>query len=117
MIAAALFLAAAASPAPVIPFATARSVAYRDCVAAEVGRRSGSSVVQIGRGACARARSRLVAQVYDHIGYGWAATAKTGGQARRVRAHMKSKAQEEVAGFETKLEAWLAGSEGADGRR
>jgi hypothetical protein len=96
--------------------AQARSIAYRDCVAAGHKRRP-ASVAEIGRGACARARSRLVAGVRDHVSYGWAATAKTGGQARRLRAHMKEQAESQVAAFEGKLQAWLAQTETVRGSR
>jgi hypothetical protein len=104
-------------PAPVVPLAASRSVAYRDCVAAERKRRpGGAGIAEIGRGACARARSKLVEQVYRNISHGWAATARTSGQARRLRAQLKAQAQAEVAGFEGKVEAWLATAEVADAR-
>ena len=102
-------LALAAAPGPVLYSAEARSVAYRDCVAAEHGRRSVATVAEIGRTACARARYRLVEGVRDHVSFGWAATAKTGGQARRLRAHMKLEAESQVAAFEGKLQTWLEG--------
>ncbi|HYE29751.1 MAG TPA: hypothetical protein VEA61_16150 [Allosphingosinicella sp.] len=103
-----LLLAASASAGPVLHSAEARSAAYRECIAAEHRRRPAATVVEIGRGVCARARSRLVAGVRDHVSYGWAATARTDGQARRLRAHMKQEAQSQVAAFEVKLQAWLA---------
>ena len=103
-----LFLAAmAASPGPVLYSAQSESNAYRDCVAAAYKRRP-ATVVEIGRRDCARARSRLVAGVRDHVSFGWAATAKTGGQLRRLRAHLRQEAETEVATFETRLQTWLA---------
>jgi len=116
MIALLLLAAAAASPGPVLHSAQVRSIAYRDCVAAEHRRRP-STMAGIGRGACARARSRLVAGVRDYVGFGWAATAKTDGQARRLRAQMKLEAESQVAAFEGKLQAWLAETENAGGSR
>jgi hypothetical protein len=104
-----LLLAAAASPGPVLHSAQAPSTAYRDCVAAEHKRRP-APVIEIGRHACAGARSRLVERIRDHVSFGWAATAKTDGQARRLRAHMKQEAESQVAGFEGKLQEWLAGT-------
>ena len=116
MIALFLLAATAASPGPVMYSAQAQSIAYRDCIAAGHRRRP-ATVTEIGRGACARARSRLVAGVRDHVSYGWAATAKTAGQARRLRAHMKLQAESEVAAFEGKLQAWLAEKEFVSGSR
>lgn len=107
MIALALLAAAAASPPPVMYAAQSRSIAYRDCVAAEHRRRS-ATVVAIGRGDCARARSRLVEEVRDHVSYGWAAAAKTSGQARRLRAQLKLEAEAQVVAFEAKLQAWIS---------
>ena len=104
------------SPAPVMYAAQARSIAYRDCVATEHGRRP-AAVAEIGRRACARERSRLVADVRDHVSFGWAATAKTGGQARRLRAQLKVEAEARVADFESKLQSWLAETENAGGSR
>lgn len=112
----ALLLLAAAAPAPVLYSAEPRSIAYRRCIAAEHGRRAGP-VTGIGRRACARDRSRLVAGVRDHISYGWAATAKTSGQARRLRAQLKLDAEAEVVAFESRLQAWLAETEDAGGTR
>jgi hypothetical protein len=109
MIAFLLLAAAAASPGPVMHSAQMPSIAYRDCIAAEHGRRP-AAVVEIGRRACARARSRLVGHVRDHVSFGWAATAKTGSQARRLRAHMKLEAESRVAAFDAELQAWLAAS-------
>lgn len=106
-----LLAVAAASPGPVLYSAQARSIAYRDCIAAERRRRP-AAVAEIGRRACARERSRLVAGVRDHVSFGWAATARTPGQARRLRAHMKLEAESQVAAFEGKLQAWLAGTKG-----
>ena len=118
MIAGLLLLAAIpASPGPVLHFAQAQSIAYRDCIAAEHRRRPAATTMEIGRAACVRARSRLVAGVREHVSYGWAATAKTGGQARRLRAHMRQQAEAQVAAFEVKLEAWLTGTETVRGSR
>jgi hypothetical protein len=110
MILAALIAAAApASPGPVVPYAEARSIAYRDCVAAEQGRRPAPPpVARIGRSACARTRSRLLSAVHDHVGYGWLATAKTAGQAKRMRAQLKRSAAEALGRFEGEVQAWLA---------
>jgi hypothetical protein len=109
MIAFLLLAATAPSAGPVLYSAEARSIAYRGCIAAEHKRRPTATAAEIGRTACARARSRLVAGVRDHVSYGWAATAKTAGQARRLRAHMKLEAETEVSAFEAKLQAWLEG--------
>ena len=118
MIALLLLAATAASPGPIMHSAEARSVAYRDCIAAEHVRGPGAAtVVEIGRRACARERSKLVEGARDYVSYGWAATAKTDGQARRLRAHMKLEAESQVAAFEGKLQAWLAGTENAGGSR
>jgi hypothetical protein len=106
-----LLAATAPSPGPVLYAAQARSIAYRDCVAAEARRRP-ATVAEIGRNACGQARSRLVAGVRDHVSFGWAATARTSGQARRLRAQLKEQAQAQVAAFEGKLQAWLAETEG-----
>jgi hypothetical protein len=105
-----LLALASASQTPVLYAAEARSIAYRDCVAAGHGRRPDATVEEIGRAACARARSRLVARVRDYISFGWAETARTDGQARRLRAHMKAEAESQVAAFDGKLQAWLAGT-------
>ena len=113
-----LLAAGAASPAPVLHSAEARSIAYRDCVTAQHRRRpAAASVAQIGRGPCAAARSKLVARVDDFVSYGWAATAKTERQARRLRAHQKQQAEAQVAAFEGKLQAWLAEPESGHGDR
>jgi hypothetical protein len=111
----ALILAAAspAPPVPVVPYAPAQSAAYRDCVAAELRRRpAGASVAQVGRGACAGKRSKLFSTVKSHLGYGWAATAKTAGQSKRMKAQLKQNAEDAVTRFEGELRAWLAGSGG-----
>jgi Flp pilus assembly protein TadB len=108
-------LALAAAPGPVLYSAEARSVAYRDCIAAGHGRQPSATVVEIGRTACARARTRLVTGVREHISYGWAATAKTDGQARRLREHMKLEAEMQVVAFEARLQAWLTGTGGSAG--
>lgn len=117
MIALLLLAATAALPGPVLYSAEARSVAYRDCIAGEHQRRPVATVAEIGRAACSRARTRLVAGVRDHISFGWAATAKTAGQARRLRAHMKLEAESQVAAFEGKLQTWLAEPENDRGSR
>ena len=98
----AFLLLAAASPAPVLYSAEPQSIAYRACIAAER---------EIAAKACARARSRLVAEVRARISFGWAATAKTTGQSRRLRAHMRQEAEAQVVAFEGELQAWLAGTE------
>ena len=110
-------LALAAAPGPVLYSAEARSIAYRDCVAAGHGRRPSATVAEIGRAVCVRARSRLVEEVRDRVSFGWAATAKTGGQARRLRAHMRQEAEAQVAAFESRLQAWLAERETGRGSR
>jgi hypothetical protein len=107
MIALLLLASASASPEPVLYSAEARSIAYRDCIAAGHGKRPAATVAEIGHSACARARSRLVAGVREHVSFGWAATAKTEGQARRLREQMKREAESQVAAFESKLQAWL----------
>ncbi|HEX9965238.1 MAG TPA: hypothetical protein VGB04_09670 [Allosphingosinicella sp.] len=117
MIAAAILLAATPLPAPVIPLAAARSAAYRDCIASERKGRSGAEAGAIGRGTCARERSKLAGQVYKNLSHGWAATAKTSGQARRLRAQLKARTEAEVAGFEAKVRAWLAAAGAAHARQ
>ena len=114
-----LALLAAATPvaAPVVPYAEARSSAYRDCVVEEQRRRPALTVAQIGRRSCGRARSKLVAAARDHVAYGWLATAKSAGQARRLKAQLKVNAEAEVVRFETRVQAWLAGTESAGGGR
>jgi|GEM_PF-6781600 len=113
MIALLLLAAATSSPGPVLYSAQAQSIAYRDCIAAEHKRRpAAATVAGIGGKACARARSRLVAEVRARISFGWAATAKTTGQARRLRAHMRQEAEAQVVAFESKLQAWFEGSVG-----
>jgi hypothetical protein len=102
-----LFALATVSSTPVLYTAEARSVAYRDCIEAEHLRKPAATVEEIGRGACARARSRLVAGVREHISFGWAATAKTDRQEHRLRAHMKEEAESQVGAFEGKLQEWL----------
>ncbi|MEA3064062.1 MAG: hypothetical protein QOJ27_497 [Sphingomonadales bacterium] len=109
MIAWLLLAAASASPGPVLYAAEARSIAYRDCVAAGHAKRPAATMAEIGRAACARSRSRLVAGVREHVSFGWAATARTERQARRLRAQMKLEAESQVAAFEDKLQAWLDG--------
>lgn len=113
----ALLLLAAAPTAPVLYSAEPRSIAYRDCIAAEHRRRPAATVTEIGGKACARPRSRLVAEVRARISFGWAATARTPGQSRRLRAHMRQEAEAQVAAFEGKLQAWLAGTETVRGGR
>jgi hypothetical protein len=108
-----LFLAPVpASPGPVLYSAETRSIAYRNCIAAGHEKRPTAPVDEIGRAACARVRSRLVAGVREHDSFGWAATAKTEGQARRLREHLKQEAESQVAAFEVKLQAWLEGGPG-----
>lgn len=111
-----LLAAASASPAPVLYSAQTRSIAYRDCIAAEARRRP-ATVAEIGRNACGRARSRLVAGVRGHVSFGWAATAKTPGQSRRLKAQLKLEAEKQVVAYEGKLQSWLAGTEDAGGSR
>jgi hypothetical protein len=109
-----LLAAAAASPGPILYSAEAQSTAYRNCIAAERMRRpAAATVTGIGGNACARARSRLVAEVRARISFGWAATAKTEGQAHRLRTHMRQEAESQVAAFETRLQAWLGETENA----
>jgi hypothetical protein len=107
--------AAAAQPAPVVPYAAAQSAAYRDCVSAQHARRP-APVPQIGRGACASKRSKLFSRVKSHLGYGWAATAKTVGQSKRMKVQLKLNAEQAVARYEADLQAWL-GTGGSDGGR
>lgn len=114
MIAFLLLAATAASPGPVMYSAQTQSIAYRDCITAGHKRRP-ATVAEIGRGACARARSRLVAGVREHVSFGWAATAKTEGQARRLREHLRQEAESQVAAFEGNLQAWLAATEDGHG--
>jgi len=104
-----MLLAAAAnlSPGPSLSAAEPRSIAYRECVAAERRRRPAASVAEIGRGACAGARSKLVSAVRSRIGYGWSAAPKTDAQARRMRAQLDRSAADMVARFEEDLQAWL----------
>ena len=113
----ALLLFAAASPAPVLYSAEPQSIAFRECVAAERHKSPAATVADIGGNACAHARSRLVAEVRARISFGWAATARTASQARRLRAHMRQEAEAQVAAFETRLQAWLAGGGVLDGGR
>ena len=112
-----LFLAAlsAATAAPVVPYASAPSAAYRDCVSAQHAH-SHAPVAQIGHGPCASKRSKLVSRVKSHLGYGWAATAKTTGQWKRMKAQLKLNAEQAVARYEADLQAWL-GTGGSDGGR
>jgi hypothetical protein len=98
------------APAPVVPFAEARSIAYRDCVAAALARSPGqANVAEAGKRACAGPRSRLVSQVRGNISYGWAAVTKTSGQRKRLREHLRAKAEEEVASFEGRIRDWIEG--------
>jgi hypothetical protein len=107
MIVALLLAAASAAPVPpIVPYAEGRSIAYRSCVTAQRARRA-APVAEIGRGACGRARSRLLAEVRDHVGYGWLATAKTPGQSRRMRAQLRENAEQVVARYDADLQAWL----------
>src|SRR5688500_17418320 len=107
--------ASTASPAPVVPYASATSAAYRDCVSAQHAR-SHAPVTQIGRGPCASKRSKLVSRVKSHLGYGWAATAKTTGQWKRMKTQLKLNAEQAVVRYEADLQAWL-GKRGSDGGR
>jgi len=117
MITALLLAAASVAPAPpIVPYASAQSAAYRDCVAAEQRRRP-APVAQIGRGPCAGKRSKLFSRVKSHLGYGWAATAKTAGQSKRMKAQLKLNAEQAVARYEADLQAWLTGPGGSDGGR
>ena len=104
-----LFLAAVSATAapPVVPYASVPSAAYRDCVSAQHAR-SPAPVARIGRGACAGKRSKLLSRVKSHLGYGWAATAKTTGQSKRMKAQLKLNAEQAVARYEADLQAWLA---------
>jgi hypothetical protein len=116
MILAMVLAAASAAPAPpIVPYASAPSAAYRDCVAAE-RRRQPAPVAQIGRGACAAKRSKLFSRVKNHLGYGWAATAKTVGQSKRMKVQLKLNAEQAVTRYEAELQAWL-GTGGSDGGR
>ena len=118
MILALLLAAASASVAPappIVPYASAQSAAYRDCVAAEQRRRA-AAVAQIGRGPCAAKRSKLFSRVKSHLGYGWGATAKTVGQSKRMKAQLKLNAEQAVARYEADLQVWL-GTGGSDGGR
>ena len=111
-------LIAATAPAlsaPVLPYAQARSVAYRDCVAAEHRRRPAAALAQIGHGPCAGKRSRLFSDVHGHIGYGWRATAKTDRQEKRLKAQLRANAEAEVVRFETLLRDWLSTGGGGGG--
>jgi hypothetical protein len=112
-------LIAATAPAlsapPVVPYAQARSIAYRDCVAAEHRRRPAAAVAEIGHGACAGKRSKLFSEVHGHIGYGWRATAKTDRQEKRMKAQLRANAEAEVVRFETLLRDWLSNGGGAGG--
>jgi hypothetical protein len=112
MIAFLLLAAASASSGPVLYSAEARSIAYRDCIAAGHAKRPAATMAEIGRAACARARSRLVAGVREHVSFGWAATARTDRQARGLREQMKLEAEAQVAAFEARLRTWLEGTAG-----
>ena len=117
MIAALLFAAASVAPAPpIVPYASAQSAAYRDCVAAEQ-RRKPAPVARIGRGPCAGKRAKLFSRVKSHLGYGWAATAKTAGQSKRMKAQLKLNSEQAVSRYEADLQAWLTAPGGSDGGR
>jgi hypothetical protein len=107
MIALLLLAVASPAPAPVLYSAQARSIAYRDCIAAARERRPAAAAGEIGRAACARERARLVAGVREHVSYGWAAAARTDAQARRLKAQLKLEAESRVTAFENELQAWL----------
>jgi hypothetical protein len=106
----ALFLAAAttSAPAPVLHFAETKSVAYRNCVAAEHKQRPSLTVAQIGRGRCAGARSKLFSAAHGYVRYGWRAVRMNTRQAQRLKAQHKINAEAEIVRFETALEAWLS---------
>jgi hypothetical protein len=111
-----LAAASAASAPPVVPYASAQSAAYRDCVSAQHARHP-APVAQIGRGACAAKRSKLFSRVKSHLGYGWAATAKTVDQSKRMKVQLKLNAEQAVARYEADLQAWLTGSGGGHAGR
>jgi hypothetical protein len=117
MILATLIAASLASARPSIGYAEARSAAYRDCIAAERSRGAGASAAEIGRGKCARPRSRLLSDVREHLGFGWIAAAKSDGQAKRMRLALRANAEEAVARFEGEVQAWLAANGGGHATR
>jgi hypothetical protein len=112
-----VFLAAVSATAapPVVPYAPAQSAAYRDCVTAQHARRP-APVTQIGHGACAAKRSKLFSRVKTHLGYGWAATAKTASQSKRMKAQLKLNAEQAVTRYDAEVQTWL-GTGGSDGGR
>ena len=107
----ALLLAASApstAPAPVLHFAETRSIAYRNCIAAEHGRQPVLTVAQIGHGRCSGARARLFADAHSYVRYGWRAVRMDARQAKRLKAQHKINAEREVVRFEAALQAWLS---------
>ena len=114
----ALLLAAATAngPAPVLHYAETRSVAYRNCVAAEHARRPTLTIAQIGRGRCAGTRAKLFSAAHSYVRYGWRAVRMNGRQAQRLKAQHKINAETEVVRFEAALQAWLAGTGSGSGR-
>jgi hypothetical protein len=106
----ALLLAAAtaSSSAPVLHYAETRSVAYRNCVAAEHKQRPSLTVAQIGRGRCAGPRSKLFSEAHGYVRYGWRAVRMNARQAKRLKAQHKVNAETEVVRFEAALQAWLS---------
>jgi len=109
----ALLLASATAnaPTPVLHYAETRSIAYRNCVAAEHKRRPALTVAQIGRGRCSAARSKLFSEAHSYVRYGWRAVRKDARQARAMQAQHKVNAENEITRFETALQAWLGGTE------
>lgn len=112
----ALLLAASNAPVPVLHYAEARSVAYRNCVVAEHRQRPTLTVAQIGRGRCSAARAKLVDAAHSYVRYGWRAVRMNSRQAQRLKNQHKVNAETEVVRFETALQAWLGGTESGDGR-
>ena len=106
-----VFLAAVSATAapPVVPYASVPSAAYRDCISAQHAQRP-APVSQIGHGPCAGKRAKLFSRVKTHLGYGWAATARTTGQSKRMKAQLKLNAEQAVVRYEADLQAWLVGA-------
>lgn len=111
-----LAVATANGPAPVLHFAETRSVAYRNCVAAEHARHPALTVAQIGRGRCAGTRAKLFSAAHGYVRYGWRAVRMNGRQAQRLKAQHKVNAEAEIVRFEAALQAWLGGKESGGGR-
>jgi hypothetical protein len=108
MIVALLLAATASSPAPVLHYAEARSIAYRNCIVAEHRKRAASTVAQIGRERCSGARAKLFDSAHSHVRYGWRAVRMNARQAQRLKAQHKVNAETEVVRFEAALQAWLS---------